>query len=196
MTSKPRGRPRSATAHQAIVASALALLEERGLTGITIEAVAARAKVGKPTIYRYWANAQELAMAALMHQSPQISQTNGAQSDLDTLRAQLKSVIARFSTRSGKQAATLMASADPDSEVSKAFRNQVILQSRAEGRVILDQIFGNRTPTACSTDSLLDMIYGPIFYRLLTRHAPLEADLADDITNMIAALAASDANQT
>ena len=37
-------------------------------------------------------------------------------------------------------------------------------------------------------ESLLDMIYGPIFYRLLTRHAPLDPALADDIVGMIAAL--------
>ena len=67
-SSTPRrkpGRPRSERARQAILRSAFDLLQEVGPTRLTVEAVAARAGVGKPTIYRYWANAQDLAMAAM-----------------------------------------------------------------------------------------------------------------------------------
>ena len=97
-------------------------------------------------------------------------------------------MIARFSARAGKQAALLLATADPESEISKGFRNQVIMKSRAEGRDILNEIFGEGTQPTVPIESLLDMIYGPIFYRLLTRHAPLDPTLADDIVGMIAAL--------
>ena len=60
----PRGRPRSETARTRILAAARALLEERGLPGLTVEGIAARAGVGKPTIYRHWPNAQAVAMDA------------------------------------------------------------------------------------------------------------------------------------
>ena len=186
MTAK-RGRPRSEAARQKVLASALDILEDKGLARVTVEAVAAAAGVGKPTIYRYWANAQELSMAALMTQEVEAQCGNGTDSGLEKLRLQLHDVIARFSSRAGKQATLLLATADPESEISKGFRNQVILNSRAEGRTILEEIFQS-TPPPVPLESLLDMIYGPIFYRLLTRHAPLDAALADDVIVVIAAL--------
>ena len=163
-------------------------LENKGLARVTIEAVAAAAGVGKPTIYRSWANAHELSMAALMAQEVEETSEGTTDSGLEQLRQQLHGVIGRFSARAGKQAALLLATADPESEISKGFRNQVIMKSRAEGRDILNEIFGEGTQPTVPIESLLDMIYGPIFYRLLTRHAPLDPTLADDIVGMIAAL--------
>jgi AcrR family transcriptional regulator len=73
---KSPGRPRSARADEAIVEAVLALLSD-GVTAeaLTIEAVAAKAGVGKATIYRRWANKDALlldAVAALKGPLPQI----------------------------------------------------------------------------------------------------------------------------
>jgi AcrR family transcriptional regulator len=59
------GRPRSEQAEQAIIDAALELFGERGVEGVCVEAVAARAGVGKATIYRRWASKEELLLAAL-----------------------------------------------------------------------------------------------------------------------------------
>lgn len=59
------GRPRSAQAHKAIIDATLELLAEEGFQGLSIEAVAARAGVGKTTIYRRWASKDELVMDAI-----------------------------------------------------------------------------------------------------------------------------------
>jgi len=59
------GRPRSEQAEQAIIDAALELFGERGVEGVCVEAVAARAGVGKATIYRRWSSKEELLMAAL-----------------------------------------------------------------------------------------------------------------------------------
>jgi AcrR family transcriptional regulator len=54
-TTGPRpGRPRSAMAHEAILNAAVALFIEQGFEGMSVEAVAAKARVGKATIYRRW----------------------------------------------------------------------------------------------------------------------------------------------
>jgi AcrR family transcriptional regulator len=182
MASKSPGRPRSERARKAILASALSLIEEEGITGVTIEAVADQAKVGKPTIYRYWSNARELAMAAMMEQPDRKAVTKVSDPPLKQLETQLKAVIKQFSKSTGKQAAILMASSHWESELSKAFRNQVILKSREEGRQILEAAIGEgQVKPDIPIDSVLDMIYGPIFYRLLAGHIPLDDGFENEI---------------
>jgi AcrR family transcriptional regulator len=62
---RPPGRPRSEQAEQAIIDAALELFGERGVEGVCVEAVAARAGVGKATIYRRWSSKEDLLIAAL-----------------------------------------------------------------------------------------------------------------------------------
>jgi AcrR family transcriptional regulator len=59
------GRPRSEQAEHAIIDAALELFAERGVEGVCVEAVAARAGVGKATIYRRWTSKEDLLIAAL-----------------------------------------------------------------------------------------------------------------------------------
>jgi AcrR family transcriptional regulator len=61
------GRPRSAQAHKAIINATLELFAEEGYQGLSIEEVAARAGVGKTTIYRRWPSKEELVMEAIRH---------------------------------------------------------------------------------------------------------------------------------
>ena len=67
---RTRGRPRSQEAHQAILAAVIELLGEQGLNGLTIEAVAARAGVGKTTIYRRWGHKNDLIVEAIEQLRP------------------------------------------------------------------------------------------------------------------------------
>ena len=66
LTARPPGRPRSERAARAIIDATIDLLaEEGGVAGVSIEAVAARAGVGKTTIYRRWPNKEALIIDAL-----------------------------------------------------------------------------------------------------------------------------------
>jgi AcrR family transcriptional regulator len=58
------GRPRSEAAEQAIIEATLDVFAEQGFEGVCVELVAARAGVGKATIYRRWPNKEELLLAA------------------------------------------------------------------------------------------------------------------------------------
>ena len=64
------GRPRSEQAEQAILDAVLELLPEHGVKGLSIEAVAARAGVGKTTIYRRWPTKTDLILAAISNIVP------------------------------------------------------------------------------------------------------------------------------
>ncbi len=62
---RPVGRPRSAEVHSAIIKATLELLAEEGFDGMSIEAVANRAGVGKTAIYRRWSSKEALVLGAL-----------------------------------------------------------------------------------------------------------------------------------
>jgi AcrR family transcriptional regulator len=91
--SRPPGRPRSERAERAIIEATLDLLiEEAGVAGLTIEAVAARAGVGKTTIYRRWANKEALivdALATLKEPIPPLAGAS-ARDDLITLTSAMR----------------------------------------------------------------------------------------------------------
>ena len=82
-TSRRPGRPRSEQAEQAIIEATLDLFAEQGFEGVCVEAVAARAGVGKATIYRRWPNKEELLLAALSSmKSPFPEPTGNVRDDL------------------------------------------------------------------------------------------------------------------
>jgi AcrR family transcriptional regulator len=169
---KPRGRPRDPAVREGILAAAAELIEKGGLGAVTMEAVAERAGAGKPTIYRYWPNREALAMAALMASATPRTEVRPSPSAIDDLRRQLRKVADVFASPRGRNAVLMTASADPDSELSKAFRNQVMLASREEGRALLLRAKASwEVRPDLDIEVALDMIYGSIFYRLLMGHA-------------------------
>ena len=179
---RPRGRPRDLTARAAILRAAAEILEEDGATALTMEGVAQRAGVGKPTIYRSWRNAQELAMAALIETQKAPAATRATASALDDLRAQLRKVAAVFSSRVGRNVAMMVAAADEETEISKVFRTHFILARREEGRALLQKAIEQHAVRGdIDFEAALDMIYGPLFYRLLVGHKPLTAEFTDSL---------------
>ena len=62
---RPVGRPRSAEVHSAILTATVELFAEEGFDGMSLEAVANRAGVGKTAIYRRWSSKEALVLDAL-----------------------------------------------------------------------------------------------------------------------------------
>lgn len=171
----PRGRPRSQTARLAILRAAHELLNEGGLGAITMEAVASRAGVGKPTIYRSWPNRHALAMAAMMAAEKPSRNTNSRLSPLRRLHMQLHEIADYFGSNTGRQIASLLAAAEGDSELAKAFRTHFILARRDEGRLFLEAAqVKAQLHEGLNLDVLLDALYGAIFFRLLVGHAAID----------------------
>jgi len=182
---RPRGRPPSKAARQKALQAARDILMREGFGRLTVEAVAARSGVGKPTLYRNWANASELAMAALM--AGEVETTEAGDARLETaLGGQMRALVRAFATTRGRQIAIALAAADPESEMTKAFRNRVILSSREAGRGTIEAAAarGEIGPVD-DIEALLDMIYGPLFYRLLVGHRPLDERFADNVVAIV-----------
>jgi AcrR family transcriptional regulator len=71
------GRPRSERAEQAILEAAIAAVGEHGIDGVSCEDVAARAGVGKATLYRRWTGKEDLLIAAFAAMKRQLPQPRG-----------------------------------------------------------------------------------------------------------------------
>jgi AcrR family transcriptional regulator len=183
---RPRGRPRSQQARRAILQATHELLAEGGVSSVTIEGIAARAGVGKPTIYRSWPNAHAVAMAALMEShAPGTPAKTESASGLEALRAQLHEAARMFGTPLGRSVTLMIAAAEQETELSKAFRNHFILARRNEARAFLTSAMSNgEIRRDLDTDTALDLIYAPVFYRLLMGHAPLTPRFMDEVLNL------------
>ncbi len=158
---------------------------DEGVGRLTIERVSSETGVGKPTIYRSWANAHELAMAAFIaHPDDEVHIPKGTIKR--RLQAHLNGVVQAFSTPRGRQITLTMASAEQESELSKAFRNQIILKSREIGRSFLEQeIASHGGKSTINIETALDMLYGPLFFRLLAGHEPLNDKLASQLIELL-----------
>lgn len=179
---RPPGRPRDPAVRAAILAAASALLDEGGLPAVTMEGVARRAGVGKPTIYRHWPNGPAVAMAAFLETAapPTTSETHAV--PLDALRAQLAAIATAFAERTGRNVKAMIAASQGETELAKAFRNQFIAASRADGRAVLEQaIRAGELRADLDLEVTLDLVYGPLYYRLLVGHAPLDGRFTDGL---------------
>jgi AcrR family transcriptional regulator len=171
-----RGRPPSEAARRAILHAARELLDEGGLLSITMEGVAARAGVGKPTVYRHWSNRYEVAMAALIEATRSAETPNMSDAPLRALRRQLRGLAELFTSSTGRNVAAVLASGYGETELSKAFRLYFVQARRDEGRALIEQaVAAGDVRADVNVEIALDLIYGPIFYRLTMAHAPIDA---------------------
>jgi AcrR family transcriptional regulator len=177
-----RGRPRSEEGRVAVLAAARKLLEEGGLGAVTIEAIAALAGVSKPTIYRSWKNSYAVAMEAFLESANARVPFLESGSAVADLRTQLRKVAEVFATRTGRSVAAMIAAAQSETEIAKAFRNHFILASREEGRKILDRaVAQGELRKDIDFDTTLDLLYAPIYFRLLIGHGKLTAEFTDSL---------------
>ena len=179
---RPRGRPRSTAAREAILRAAREILAEGGPAAITMEGVAARAGVGKPTVYRWWPDRHAVAMAALMEGEAKRASASAPRSSIQALRQQLRAIAERFSTPTGRHVTAMIAASDSDTELAKAFRNHFVLARRAEGRELLERaIRDGEVKRDVDVEVVLDLLYGALFFRLLMGHAALDAGFTDQV---------------
>lgn len=186
-----RGRPRDPRTRAAILAAARALLERGGLTAVTIEAIAQKAGVSRPTIYRYWPNAPAVAMAAFLEATGAPDAAKTARTPLAALRAQLHAVADAFAAPTGRSVAAMVAAAQSETELAKAFRHEFIARNRDATRLLLERCIDDKlVASPADMELALDLIFGPLFYRLLMGHAPITRSFVDRLIDTV--IAASD----
>ena len=189
--SAPRGRPRSERAHQAILHATAELLAESGFSGLRLEHVAARAGVGKATIYRRWGSREALAIELLT----EVSHSDGQVPDLgDTRRELLRCVAdqaeALGASSFGSVLRPLLSEIAGDQALSESFRAGILAGWRAGVAAVLSRGIdrGDIRPDV-DVGIAAELLLGPLVLRLVFG-GPLDADLAERVVSAYLAGAA------
>jgi AcrR family transcriptional regulator len=184
-----RGRPQNPETRSAILKAASELLAERGLTAVTVEAISAKSGVSRPTIYRYWPNGHAVAMAAFLESAAgRQAEPRRARSAMVELRSHLRNLSDLFASRTGRSVSAMIAASQGETELAKAFRNHFFRQSREEGRLILQRLVEQgQVRRSLDVETALDLLYGPVYLRLLMAHAPLDAAFTDRLVDHVLA---------
>ncbi|HEY6318137.1 MAG TPA: TetR/AcrR family transcriptional regulator [Acidimicrobiia bacterium] len=194
MTVARPGRPRSPECDQAIVDAALAVFANEGYDGFTIEAVAARAGVGKATVYRRYPGKAELivrAVSCLTSAEVPEPDTGSLHGDLTFVAHHLVHLLTR--TVAGRCVPQL-AAALPRSPALAREHRRFLAERRAITRAVLERaIARGDIPVGTDPEVVTDLLVGPLFYRLLVSGAPLTAAYADEVVDSVVATMAAPA---
>jgi AcrR family transcriptional regulator len=183
----PRGRPRSEKAHKAVLDAAAELLLARGLSAVSMDAVAERAGVSKATIYRWWPTKETLALDALF---TEWAAARPYPRDTGTLRGDLLALLrpwARLASSRpyGRVIAALLTEAQTDPAFAAEYRHRVVEPRRDQARAIFRRaVERDEISPDTKIEVALDLLYGPLYHRLLHGHAPLNDRFTQDVIDM------------
>jgi len=164
-----RGRPRSARAHRAILEAFQAQLVEHGFADLRLEHVAARAGVGKATIYRRWASREALALEVLEQlAAPHIAIEDSGDTAAELLAAVTNAMRAVTETPFGPVIRALLSQIASNPVLGDPFRASVVQARRDEiGRVVARGIARGDLRDDVDVELATELLVGPVYFRLL-----------------------------
>lgn len=185
-SAEARSVRRTPATEEAILEATRELLIEVGVRGLTIEGVAARARVAKTTVYRRWKSKEELALAVLLEMVKIV-----AVPDLGNIRDELIAFV-NFAiqvlrkTLMGRVMQGLVSDFASNEELGKAFREQVISQRLAEVHRLIERAI-ERGELRPDVDAVLvqELLVGPVYYRHLLSGRKLDRQLAERIVDTV-----------
>lgn len=181
---RPRpGRKRSDESRQAILAAALHLFAELGYAGVTIEGIAARSGTGKQTIYRWWPSKADVLLDALAT----TAELHVPVPDEGSYEADLRAFLTASFALGRKRPVTdvlraLMAEAQLHPQFHDRFWTGFLQRRRQALETVLDhaRIRGD-LPPHLAPDTIADIVFGVIWYRLLATRRPFDRRLVDQL---------------
>jgi len=185
-----RGRPPLAEAesHAAILDAVYELLKKQSVRDLTMEAVARRAKVGKPTLYKWWPTKAELVLAMFRerilsaHPPPPIP----GETAEEAISHAACLLIRAFKGPLGKVSAELIAEGQSEPEIIRKWFDEHIRHRRARNAADIErgktigELLAQTDP-----ELVIDSIFGAIYYRLLFRSAPLTEQFGKDLVAQV-----------
>ena len=185
IASPRRGRPRSVEVDEAVLAATVELAGEVGVSRLSMDDVAVRAKVSKATIYRRWASKEALVLDALRAAMVPIEDedTGSLRSDLEHY---LRELVKRF--RSGKMRDVLphlIGVACHDSNLRCSLDDYMQTRRVPLHLILARGVERGELPANTDLDVLIDVILGPFAYRKLLAHTQIDDDFAEKLVAIV-----------
>jgi AcrR family transcriptional regulator len=181
------GRPRNARYDKEILDAALGILIEKGYSGFTIDGVAAKTGVTRPTIYRRWPSKAALATAVLDQCVP-LPTTADTGNLRDDLRAFQKARLDLMNAPATRAIVTgLLSDSVANPALAEAFRNWYHQRDAKMDAILERAIERGELAADVDFDFINDLLLGPLFTRSIMRGKPLKPRLIDDTINVVLA---------
>ena len=180
---KPTGARRG-DATATILRAALELGEELGFDALTIEGIAARTGVAKTTIYRRWPNVAAIVMDAFLTEVTKAAPIQRRASARESFSASMKLLVRAYHGQQGRIMRSLLGRAQVDSRLLEAMRMRWVEPRREIAReIVREAIARGELRPGLDPDIVLDLLYGPIYHRLLIPY--IGSDITDDFIDAL-----------
>ncbi|GID29219.1 TetR/AcrR family transcriptional regulator [Paractinoplanes brasiliensis] len=184
----PAAARRNEQSRRAILDATLALLAETDYAKVTIEAIAARAGVGKQTIYRWWRRKGEVVLEALAEQAMPMALPDSGDLEAD-LRQVVRATVAEFGDpRLSATTRALTVEMLTDDDLAEQVRDRLL---RPQLHAVRDRLAAAREQgqirTGADLDLAVELMFGPVFHRWQLRNGPLDAEYADALADHVLA---------
>lgn len=188
------GRPRDETRDAVILDATLEVLGEVGYDRLTIDAVAAKAKASKATVYRRWSGKAALVVDALQTLAPKApdgSETPCYWPDTGSLRGDLLAGVRAFADRlssaEGKLIASVVTAQMHDPELAAAMRAATLEDKRRSCRLAAERAFSRGELTSTNgTDTFVEVLPAIMYNRLLVTGEPFDDAFVTHVVDDIA----------
>lgn len=180
------GRPRSEKTRRLILKTTLSLLENETLQSITIEAIAKAAGVSKATIYRWWASKALIVMDAFIEHHIIRTPMRRDLPPREAIAQHMRHLVEQYSGWGGHIVAQILAEAQSDPAIGREFRERFHYNRRAVVREVMEEWrrSGEIDPNT-NIEMLMDVLYAPIYMRLIVGHAPLDMQFVTDLQHFV-----------
>jgi AcrR family transcriptional regulator len=176
-------RPRQLRTEQVrdkVLTAAGQLVLEGGLTTATMEAIAARAGVSKRTLYKYWPSRGAVALEGFMRSAATSWSLPENATAAESLEVLVVAAVNLFTqTSAGPLMRSLIADAQSQDEIALALRDQWLRPRRAVAADLIGKAIRDGEFRAdLEVEVVLDLLFAPVYYRLLLGHESLNAEFA------------------
>ncbi|HEX2754553.1 MAG TPA: TetR/AcrR family transcriptional regulator [Candidatus Limnocylindrales bacterium] len=183
---RPPGRPRSDVANRAILDAARDLLVEEGFTRLRLEHVAARAGVGKGTIYRRWPSKEALTLELVLDlAAPHLEITDAGDTRAELVAAVRNPLEAITGTPWGPVIRAMLSQIAGNPTIGDPFRASVVARRRAEVSHVIERGIarGDLRPDADASIAT-ELLVGPVYFRLVFGGS-LDAEFAERVADAV-----------